>query len=386
MQVDGVMVGEQELDPAERILRPRLLHQGLRGAGLAGAAPGEAAAGEIAGLARLLLQQLRDDAGRHVPGRVDLDVADPVVEDRRLVVLLADDHPRAQDDLAVLDHVQLEARHVDLDIARQIASGRACRARCSGVLARSHAPPARSGRPGFVRRRHRRRPGRGAPGTGAPPEPARRPSPVGRAGSPAGRPTAPDAAAARPAPAGSCAPAGAGPRRPPGWPRAAGGTVGSGPGRVPTRRQPPRSWTISSSSSASASGIAGCGRSIHCIAVEHRRCRDGVAAGASREIGDRGARGVDLDADIAGLACRADLESGARCRGWVAAGLRAQECQQRLAALFGGHAAGPQRREAARGVDRVQGRVAVAAGRDGQLVRGSCAGRADDAPDEQEGS
>ena len=70
----------------------------------------------------------------------------------------------------------------------------------------------------------------------------------------------------------------------------AGGTVGSGPGRVPTRRQPPRSWTISSWSSASASGVAGCGRSIHCIAVEHRRCRDGVAAGASREIADRGAR------------------------------------------------------------------------------------------------
>ena len=42
--------------------------------------------------------------------------------------------------------------------------------------------------------------------------------------------------------------------------------------------------------------------------------------------------------------------------------------------------AGPQRREATRGVDRVQGRVAVTAGRDGQLVRGSCASRADDAP------
>ena len=33
VQVDGVVVGEQELDPAERILRPGLLHQGLRAPG-----------------------------------------------------------------------------------------------------------------------------------------------------------------------------------------------------------------------------------------------------------------------------------------------------------------------------------------------------------------
>ena len=119
----------------------------------------------------------------------------------------------------MIDHVQLEARHVDLDIARQIASGRACRARCSGGPARSRAPPARSGPPAFVRRRHRPRSGRAAPGTGARPA-ASSASISGRPSWLAGRSA--DCTSRCRSETGSGrvlrGAAGAGPRRPRGWP------------------------------------------------------------------------------------------------------------------------------------------------------------------------
>ena len=286
----------------------------------------------------------------------------------------------------MIDHVQLEARHVDLDIAGQIGAVRRAARDVQAHLRDLTLHRRVQGSQGSCaddtvgdQAVARLEPAHGL-------TPARRPSLVGQAGSPAGRPTAPDAAAARPARAGSCAPAGAGPRRPRGWPaRRAARSAAARAGCRPAASHPGPGRFRAGAAPVPAGSPAAAGRSTASPRAPPMpgwcRCRC-----VARDRRSRRAVASISTADIAGLARRADLESGARCRGWVAAGLGAQECQQRLAALFGGHAAGPQRREAARGVDRVQGRVAVAAGRDGQLVRGSCAGRADDAPDKQEGS